>query len=86
MSDLDQQLVAGGNFAYDSGRVIRFIFTAFPTAETPRSELACPKPLATGLPIAPKSYWSHKSSSPTGGMAALPPATIPMNKNLAQNC
>jgi len=25
MSDLEQQSVAGGNFAYDAGRVIRFL-------------------------------------------------------------
>jgi hypothetical protein len=54
MSDLEQQSAVGGNFAYDVGRVIRFVYIAV-------SEGTGPNLSGPGVPIAIGDWVAHSA-------------------------
>ena len=54
MSDLEQQSVVGGNFAYDAGRVIRFVYISI-------SEGCGPNLTGPGVPIAVGDWIAHSA-------------------------
>ena len=53
MSECEQQLVGGGNFAYDAGRAIRFIFIALSDGGG--------APSGIGVPSAVGDWIAHSS-------------------------
>ena len=56
MSDLEQQSAVGGNFAYDAGRVIRFVCIAVSEGCGSYTNLDGP-----GVPIAIGDWFAHSA-------------------------
>ena len=56
ISDLEQQSAVGGNFAYDAGRVIRFVYIAVSEGCGSYTNLDGP-----GVPIAVGDWFAHSA-------------------------